>query len=451
MRLPLWLALAAWIVPLVVFAGDGCEGSAPSRPFVAPGGDLTPLGAERSGNAEGTIPPWTGGLTSPPKGWIPEKGYVDPFPEDKPLFAITRENHGDHDARLSPGLVALLSKVDGFVMPVYPTRRSATLPEEVLSEVSTQAGTAEIHGCGVVMKRYNPVPFPTPRSGLEAIWNHLMRYLGGGVERTIHAYPVRPSGEFYRISFHSVRVYNSNMDEPATNRLFSAVGQYVEPAQLVGTSFLVHEPMDQVLERRRAWVYNAGMRRIRRAPDLGYDGIPDGSEGMFTADQIDAYSGAPDRYDWTLIGKREVYVPYNTYRIGLKGQEDSFILRRGSVNPDLMRYELHRVWVVEATLRPGMTHIYGKRVFYLDEDSWSVVLEEAYSTRGDLWRVALHGLIQYYDARVPWYRLGIYHDLQNGAYFVGGLDHGIKSPVRFGVKGRDVDFRPDALRRSGTR
>jgi hypothetical protein len=412
--------------------------------------DLTPLGAERAGNAQGTIPPWTGGMTTPPPGWNPQQGYVDPFPEDAPLFRITRENWQNHRDNLTPGLIALLQRVDGFYVQVFPTRRTAAVPKSIAAEVLAQAGNTALDGVGVNMKHYHPVPFPVPQSGLEAIWNHLLRYLGGGIERSTHAFPVRPSGDYYRIGFHSRRIYENNMDTKTENRLFAAMGEYTEPATLLGTTFLVHEPLNQLKERRSAWIYNAGLRRVRRAPDLGYDGIPDGSEGMFTADQIDAYNGSPERYEWTLQGKNEYYVPYNTYRFGAKGQKDADFIRRGTVNPALMRYELHRVWVVEARLKSGESHIYGKRVFYLDEDSWSILAEDAYSTRGDLWRVALHGLIQYYDAQVPWYRLSIYHDLQSGAYFLGGLDNGIEAPIRFGIRGRLTDFQADALRRAGT-
>lgn len=434
------LACATGLASHDVTAATPCAGQA-----------LTPVGAECAGNASGTIPPWSGGLTAPPAGWTPQKGYIDPFAGDALRFEVDARNWAEHREQLSPGTILLLQKVNGFKLRVFPTRRSASYPPEIVSLIEAQAGRARLEDFGVKVDRYTPAPFQQPKNGLEAIWNHLMRYVGGGIERTAYAFPVRPSGEYYRIGFRSRRIYETHMDQRTDNRLFVSIGSYTEPAQLLGTTFLVHEPLDQLRERRSAWVYNAGLRRVRRAPDLGYDGIPDGSEAMFTADQIDGYNGAPDRYEWTLLGKKELYVPYNTYRIGERNLRDEDIIRPGSVNPELMRYELHRVWVVEAKLKSDRSHIYGRRVFYLDEDTWSVLIEEAYSTRGDLWRVALHGLVQYYDAQVPWYRLSIYHDLESRSYLVGGLDHDVKEPIRFGIRGSLSEFQPDALRRLGTR
>jgi hypothetical protein len=414
------------------------------------GRDLTPVGAERAGNADGTIPAWEGGLAQPPPGWTPQQGYVDPFPGDEPLFTITASNAAQYEARLTQGQLALLRKYpQTFRMNVYPTRRTVGYPKSVTDRVATQAGKVSLQGFGLKDLGGSTTPFPIPQSGLEAIWNHLVRYLGGGIVRAGHSFPVRPNGDHYKIGFRAQRIYAQNVQNVEPNRLFYALGYFTEPATLRGTIFLVHEPVDQVAEQRSAWIYNAGARRVRRAPDLAYDGINDGSEGMLTTDQVDGYNGAPDRYEWQLLGKREVYVPYNTYKLSDKSLRYKDIVRPNSINPDFVRYELHRVWVVEATLKPGQRHIYGKRTFYLDEDSWSVLAEDACDTRGGLWRASLHGLVQAYDANVPFYRFSIYHDLNSGGYLVGGLDNEIKEPIQFDAKARLTEFQPDALRRLG--
>jgi hypothetical protein len=424
--------------------------AATERDFSSLGNDLTPIGAERAGNADGTIPAWEGGLTQPPAGWSPQQGYVDPFADDKPLFTITAANVGQHADKLSPGLQALLKKYpQHFRMNVYPTRRTAALPKEVTDRVREQAPKVELNGFGLRNLGGSTTPFPISSSGLEAIWNHLVRYVGGGTTRVGHSFPVRANGDYYKIGFRSSRIYAQNMADPEPNRLFYALGYFTEPATLRGTIFLVHEPVDQVAEQRSAWIYNAGQRRVRRAPDLAYDGINDGSEGMIVTDQVDGYNGAPDRFEWKLVGKREMYIPYNTYKVGDKTLKYKDIVGQHTLNADLVRYELHRVWVVEGTLKPGQRHVYGKRTFYLDEDSWSVVSEDAYDNRGGLWRVALLGMVQYYDAVVPWYRFGAVHDLTTGGYIAGGLDNELKEPIQFGVKGRLMDFQPDALRRLG--
>jgi hypothetical protein len=434
---------------LCLLAGWSAAGSAQAD-FARLGKDLTPVGAERAGNAEGTIPAWDGGLRTPPPGWTPQQGYIDPFPTDKPLFTITAANAGQYEARLTRGQVALLQKhPQNFRMNVYPTRRTVGYPKAVTDKVAERAGKVSLQGFGLKDLGGSTTPFPIPQSGLEAIWNHLVRYLGGGIVRAGHSFPVRPNGDYFKIGFRSQRLYAQNVEGAEPNRLFYALGYFTEPATLRGTIFLVHEPVDQVAEQRSAWIYNSGARRVRRAPDLAYDGINDGSEGMLTTDQVDGYNGAPDRYDWKLLGKREVYVPYNSYRLSDKSLRYKDVIKPKSIDPEYVRYELHRVWVVEGTLRPGQRHIYGKRTFYLDEDSWSVLAEDVYDTRGQLWRASLHGLVQAYDAEVPFYRFGIYHDLNSGGYLVGGLDSEVKEPIQFDAKARITDFQPDALRRLG--
>jgi hypothetical protein len=415
------------------------------------GADLTPVGAEKAGNKDGTIPAWTGGLCAPPAGWTPDKGYVDPFPNDKVKFTITKANSAQYKDKLTPGTLAMLNKYDTFKMNVYETRRTACYPDSVYEEVKSFATKIELQGFGISGGR-SSVPFPIPKTGLEAMWNHQQRYLGGGVDRNYHSFPVRANGDFYKIGVHEYRIFNANLDQPQDNLLLGFLSYFTAPATLEGTVFLVHEPLDQVKQSRAAWIYNAGQRRVRRAPDLAYDNINDGTEGMRVTDQFDAWNGAPDRYDWKIVGKKEIYVPYNSFKLSskaLKYKED--MIRKNTPNADLMRYELHRVWEVEGTLKAGSKHIYGKRNFFLDEDTWTVLYEDAYDTRKQLWRVSIHPLIQFYDAKVPWYRSNIWHDLSNGNYLFSLLDNEVKQPWKFGEKGKWGDFQPDSLRRLGTK
>lgn len=413
------------------------------------GTELTPVGANPNANADGSIPAWDGGLTTPPEGWSAEQGYIDPFPADEVLFTITADNLEQYRDRLSAGQIALLEKYDNFQMPVYQTRRTAALPQSVYDNVKAQAATVELEGFGIQNLNGSNVPFPMPENGLQAIWNHNVRYLGGGVERQYNWFPVQGDGDYYKVGFLEKRIFDQNMDRQSENRLLNYIAEFTSPPTLEGSIQLVHEPIDQVKEVRSAWIYNVGQRRVRRAPDLAYDNANDGTEGIRITDQFDAYNGAPDRYNWTLVGKQELYVPYNAYKLSDKSLQYEDILQTNTINADLMRYELHRVWVVEATLREDSSHIYGKRTFYLDEDSWSVLMEDAYDTRGDLWRVAIHPVIQFYDAMVPWYRANIYHDLNNGSYLISNLANEIDEPWEFDAKGRYIEFQPDALRRRG--
>ena len=252
----------------------------------------------------------------------------------------------------------MLNKYANFSMPVYPTRRSACHPQEVYDTAKAEAGKIDLAGWGLSGRARSNVPFPIPKNGLEAIWNHSLRYLGGGLYRLYNQFPVRANGEFYKIESEEYRVFNQNLDPSQDNLLFAYLDRNLAPATLEGNTTLVHEPVDQVKQARSAWQYNSGSRRVRRAPELGYDNIGNASDGLRTFDQVDMYNGSPDRYDWKLVGKKEIYIPYNAYKLDDKSLKYKDIIQKNVLKSDLFRYELHRVWVVEATLRKGMKHVY---------------------------------------------------------------------------------------------
>jgi hypothetical protein len=420
------------------------------------GQDLTPLGAERAGNAAGTIPSWDGGITSPPAGYTVGMHHPDPFADDRPLYTVTADNLAEYESQLTAGHAALIKTYpSSYKLVVYPTRRSASNPERIYEATRKNATTARLVNNGAGFEgAIVGIPFPIPQNGLEVMWNHLTRYRGVAAARYIgQAAPTR-GGSFTMVDFEDDFLFNYTREDVTAADLDNVLIYFkqavVAPARLAGSILIAHETLDQVKEPRRAWVYNAGQRRVRRAPNVAYDNPGTAADGMRTSDQFDMYNGAPDRYDWKLVGKQELVVPYNSYRLHSDRVKYKDILTPLHINPDLARYELHRVWVVEATLKAGTSHIYPRRTFYIDEDSWQILAVDQYDSRGQLWRVSEAHCINYYEAQTFWSTLEVHTDLLAGRYLAIGLDNEGKM-YDFSVKRSPADYSPDALRRAGVR
>jgi hypothetical protein len=421
------------------------------------GNELTPLGAIKAGNAEGTIPAWTGGLTKIPAGYVKGSGdYIDPYADDKILFTITKANMADYADKLSEGQKKMLTTYDTFKINVYPTQRSLVIPDEVAQFAKNNALNVElVDGGNGLTGMEGVVPFPIPKSGLDLVWNQIMRYRGGALER--HYVQVTPTanGTFAPIEFveeFSPRYKLSDIAKNKDDNVFWYFKQQVTaPARLAGNVLLIHETINQVKEPRRAWVYNAGQRRVRRAPQVAYDGPGTASDGLRTTDNFDGWNGAPDRYNWTLDGMQEMYVPYNSYKVDDKSLKYKDVVKPGHLNPDYLRSELHRVWKVTATLKDGQRHIYSKRVMYFDEDSYSMVMADMYDGRGELWRYQEIQSKLLYDFNSYSVVAETVHDLISGRYITGGLANEIPKRYTMGNTYKTKDFTPAALRRSGKR
>jgi hypothetical protein len=420
------------------------------------GNDLTPMGAEKAGNADGTIPAWDGGIKSPPAGYKPGQHYVDPFAADRPLFTITAANMSQYANRLTPGQQALLRTYPNtYKMIVYPTRRSASFPQRIYDKTKANAATARTveNGYGVT-GAINGIPFPIPQNGVEAIWNHLLRYRADSAERHIaQAAPTR-GGSYtlveFKDEFYMLYSMAGKTEADLNNKILFFRQEVVAPARLAGGILLVHESLNQVREPRGAWLYNAGQRRVRRAPNVAYDNPGTAADGMRTSDQLDMFNGAVDRYEWRLVGKREIYVPYNSYRLQDPAVKMRDILKPLHINQDLARYELHRVWVVDAVLKPGERHLYKRRTFYIDEDSWQILAIDQYDNRDQLWRVSEAHPINFYNVPTIWTALEVHTDLQAGRYLAMGMFSEYSAPV-FNIRRNLENYTPAALRREGVR
>ena len=471
------LSLCLWL-PL-----GGAQAAVGEAEAAKLGRELTPVGAIAAGNAEGTITPWVGAKhygdwirhqtpatldamrsgfaavrkshpgdfdamlkavrdLAPGSAAIGErtKAIVARLPEsqrtlagnlvremgalDAPQFVITRDNYQQYAAKLTEGHKALFAKYPTYRMFVYPTLRSGFYLPEIEQATRRNATRAKLVGTDELLDAELGYPFPIPGNGAEVIWNHKLRYRASAVRRYNNQSVVKPDGSYqlYKliedIKFKYNNIAERNVGTPI---IFYYLSEVISPPRVAGQMLLVHETTGIEGRTRDAWLFNPGLGRVNRAPEAGYDTPATGTDGEQLTDQIDMFNGALDRYSWKLLGRREMFIPYNSHSMVSPTFQYKDMIRPRHLNQNLARYELHRVWVVEATLRPGLRHQLKKRVFYLDEDSWSMAVIDGYDSRDQLWKVQEAQLVSLpFVPTVTGVPEAIY-DLQSGRYFLTTL------------------------------
>lgn len=408
----------------------GSATAAPSPEEIAElGKTLTPLGAIRAGNDAGTIPAWDGGLCSPPPGYAPMNSrggppYVDPFASESPLYSVTAANVQDYASLLPAGTQELLRRNPGtHRIDVYPSHRTACHPQWVYQNTIDRAGKPRLVGDAPgVADAHAQIPFPIPKSGTEAMWNALLVFHNTNEESHRHQFFVDSAGRVTLVNtasdFH-YRPYwdNERTSIPDDEPFWSLVSVQTSPASRAGTADLRRSYTRADIHPTRAWSYIPGQRRVRQAPEFTYDTVSTNS-GMLLFDEINGFDGRMDRFDFTLIGRKEILVPYNSYRRWEMPINEAYVASH--VKPERQRWELHRVWVVEATLKEGMRHTQQKKVFYLDEDSWNILVYESFDHQGGLHHYMELHPIQLYENPQP--RGGYYdlYDFATGALTTNG-------------------------------
>jgi len=448
----MWQKMIFWLT-IALATGQSLEADTAEQAARLDGPELTPLGAERAGNAEGTIPAWNGGITAPPAGYESGRQHVDPFAEDPVLFRISADTVDEHADKLSEGQKALLRTYpETWYMRVYPTRRSASYPDWVYAAVKANASTAQVvrEGKGGVAGANVSSPFPIPQSGVEVVWNHNLRWRGIRISRSFGQAAVTRKGRYtvtldlQEWAFPYAAPAGTTLRDRFPNMLLALKSKTIQPGLLAGNGFLALDPIDQTADPRKTWRYSRALRRVLRLPNVAHEFPAFNTDNLRTVDEFDMFNGSPERFDWRLLGKQELYIPYNAYAIHSSDADYGDIIKTRHINPQLARYELHRVWVVEGTLKPGMTHIYSRRVFYLDEDSWQIAVADNYDLDGQLWRTSEAHALNYYQVPVQWSTLEVYYDLQAQRYLVSGLDNK-RNPYRFSEDADPREFSPNAL------
>lgn len=404
--------------------GLGAQAAITADEAKALGTTLTAIGAETAANKDGLIPAYTGGLTTPPAGFKAGDGIrPNPYAGEKPRLVIEAKDAAKYAPMLTEGSKALLQAYPSFHIDVYPTHRSVAFPKFVADGTARCAQTAKttregrsVEGC------HAGFPFPIPKNGYEAMWNHLLRFNGQAYVAKYRNLNVDASGRVtLAVEGESLQEYPFwDTSKTSADTYWRIKLSYTGPARRAGEALMVVDPLDIGSKDRRAWSYLPGQRRVRVAPDLSFDTPNPGTAGTTTFDDTFLFAGSMDRFDFKLIGKKEMLVPYNAYAAVYQAKQGD-LLKPNHLNPDLVRWELHRVWVVEATLREGKRHVYSKRVFYLDEDSWAALAADEYDARGQLYRAGFALMAPSYDTPAPYTDNFCFYDFVARAYSLTGF------------------------------
>lgn len=391
--------------------------------MVGAGAESNCMGAEIAGSETG-VAAYTGSYVGRWPGLRAERGYdPGPYANEAPLFTITADNYMQHAERLSAGMKALLQAYpERFRMPVYPSHRDFGFPDWACAVARHNAAHARLIDDGQGVEGLGGAPaFPVPRNGLEAIWSAKTAYRAWTEQVVGDIAYVYPGNKIAwgRYTLRSMSMMNRPDADPRpslTEKIAAYFfASYALPERDRGLTSVGFQFNHYGKGSTQAWQYQPGTRRVRQAPEVGYDyPVPPG--GLHTSDEDSGFNGAPDRYEWTLLGKREIYVPYHNFRINDPALRYADLLTQDTLNPDYLRYELHRVWVVEARLKAGMRHIYSRRTLYIDEDSWQILTADHYDNQGELWRVPV--ILYFYSQESASHHRGVqvFHDLTARAY-----------------------------------
>jgi hypothetical protein len=362
---------------------------------------LTPFGSERAGNADGSIPEWTGGYTTVPDGWTRDQQMPDIFGDEQPVVVIDSSNMAQYEDRLSEGVKYMMQNL-GFSIKVYPTHRTAAAPQFVYDNIALNATRAQVNPGGARLgfsNAYGGIPFPIPdasdpfTAGAQVIWNHNARWSGYQQTEISGAFvvnygmaPVLTSGEHIKYKYP---YYDPNGSlETFNGYLYKAILVGFAPSTNIGSVVISWETADPNVNPVQDWELLAGQGRVRKTPEVQYDTPSSFSDGLNSLDETYVFNGALDRYDWKLLGKKEMYIPYNNNKIALTPR--AVLAGPKFFNPDIIRWELHRVWVVDATLHPGERNVVPHRRLYVDEDTWTIAVGDSWDASGNLWKALMN-------------------------------------------------------------
>jgi len=428
-----------------LFAISGSAYAASEADAAKLGKELTAVGAEKGANKDGSIPAWVG-TEAPTAGWAYGKSRAAHFKYqgDKPLYSIDASNVDKYADKLSPGQIQQVKQGKGYKMEVYPTRRTCGNPDFVVDNTKKNVTTAKLGADGWSLKEASMpgVPFAVPKTGTEVIWNSKMRYAGVGFELpSVHTALSPRQGGSEWIDAVSTQTYFFPWGKKGSAPLSSfpqaeyfTYFAYKSPTALAGQALAITNFLDKTNE---VYYYFPGQRRVRRMPTYAYDAPQIGFENQYTMDEPRMFNGTIERFDWKLVGKRELIVGYNAFGMYDPNVKFNDVAKDDGVASANRRYELHRVWVVEATVKAGVRHVAPKRTFYIDEDSWAMVVAEDYDAQGKLWKLREGFVIPVYETGSCDNPSFVQYNLIDNRYIVDQGSLGAGKDMRWFVEAND--------------
>ncbi|MDX9698237.1 MAG: DUF1329 domain-containing protein [Rhodocyclaceae bacterium] len=452
--------------PYLLLAAAISTGSGVATAAVTPeeanalGSALTMFGAVKSANVDGSIPEYQGGLSgvtvaSAKTGRVELKS---PFDGEQPLLRIDASNMAEHKGKLSEGIQRLLQTRPGYYLNVYPSRRTASYTDEVLKQTVQNAGVCKTldNGDAIDQACRGGMPFPIPKTGKEVMWNKLTAWQGVATQADNWSLLMTPNGTLVEtslsLSYRDFPYYNKSTTLP---HVYARLRGDVEgPARQAGSATLYWDYLNATAEgnSRSAWSYNPGQRRVRAAPNASYDTPQTSAGGMILSDEVYLFSGKMDRWDMKLVGKQEMYIPYNAFKIaGHQCDRKTAFQDKSYFNPECERWELHRVWVVDATLKDGQRHVHSKRRYYLDEDAYISGIYEAWDQGGSLERLGISHSFPIPERQVSIQSITAFYDFNKAGYFVSQFPDSKESQYLYAEPRPDREMTADAIQGSGIR
>ena len=415
--------------------------------------ELTPLGGERAGNKDGTIPAWTGGYTTPIPGFVNGGRRGDPFAAEKPLYSINATNLAQHEAKLTDGTKALIKKYPTtFRVDVYKTHRTAAAPQWMYDNTFKNATTAKLDG-ETVKNAFGGTPFPIPKTAKEMVANHLLRWRGEAWQANFRGYLGTAAGQrvlsVEAIGDFQMPYFANGATDNFTGDFWTVRVSTSGPPVRAGEIITGRENVDH--DKTAAWVYLTGQRRVRKLPNACCDTPSPTSSGVVSFDETDVLTGRTDRHDWKIIGKQEMIIPYNSNRLHTP-TKDGDVMLANHLNPDHVRWELHRVWVIEATLKSGQRHQAARSRYYLDEDTWIAVLGDRWDGNAQHWKTLWSHPVVMPDvpATTPQQQWG-FNDLISGAWYASGVVNERQQHYKIVPRRPASFFTPEAIAGEGVR